>query len=1015
MASEAVRALHHKGNALFEAGRFEEAARAFRDAVDRFQTDRISAKSAVDEFVKVAGNLCVCHHAMGDWHTCVETARELLAIYPIIPKAYAAIGMCIVSRLLEQEAEQRTRDSQNSPRMPPRSGEEVRRDARRYLVKLGGVVCTVDDAHKYLCRAIFLSEGALQVSLGPYVETAVRWVSEQLLSAGLSLEREYGDGVIGELSVMEEVVCDAPPLLDVAPVHIERHCLRVLSAADMNGADAGETVSKGCRPEELPGAEAEAILQAIQEGQRIARGQAAVEGEGGAADSSWPAAGNDAADTCTTAPQSSSSVGNDRSGSHAAVATPLEYFLSQQRTRVRVCHAERGGIPRGLTLARASEPFAVGQHILPAGPADLAAVAGAAVSPAGAPVALWASTQGEVGSLHVDPTSPTAAESTLSMTVVSSPLAQMGGGTRLSMEGLPTAESPPLLMCNACGREVNPLTLSDTPPTGCPTCNGVVYCSAACAAAYTDRHDRHECALRLALQRRTELLTAMPPSADPETPLPFGDVLPGGGWDALDLHRRILPLCITVYSGLRSCAPGAAEVRAQVRRGVQRRLRQALPAEIAVTLAEWVNAVEYAVTAPASPTGAPSAASLPQDDKENKRCGGQRRGCLTKAVVTASCAAAAAAAAEEQSLADHFLAIFFMVRLLAVDHAESRCNAFYVQRLLLRHSCEPNCIWSDTLRGILTARFICKGEELTMAIDDRFPQHWPWAIRQKWFVHHHGVPCQCARCLREGANLHHARGMLSNEVVEQLLTADVLGHPCPTAAYKHPTHFFHPQVQRLVEESKFPQRHQVPALLFRLHEMRAEMAKYVLPSHYLLEDIRRAVLNLLESDGHISGCTDEAQGSLLLWESLWAGAIPAKTQRLRQLPSVFECGRRRKLHPHQQRRRRRRPGPPAVAASVPAEQLQDVPPGRRGSSPSPLLVRMPTEARHGSGGYVCSAIHSLPVAGAGDGDHETSKVKRAPAATTPRALAPAPLLATKDFSGRSIIDLFYSSYQTWYM
>ncbi|AYU80429.1 hypothetical protein, unknown function [Leishmania infantum JPCM5] len=1003
MAGKTVRALHLEGNKLFEAGRFNEAARAFRDAVDRFQADQLSTKSAVEEFVKVAGNLCVCHHATGNWHECVKAARELLAIYPIIPKAYAAIGMCIVNRLLEQEAEQRAMDAQNSPRMPPRSSEEVRRDVRRYLVKLGGVVCTADDAHKYLCRAILLSEGALQVPLGPYVETAVRWVSEQLLSAGLSLEREYGDGVMGELSVLEESVCDPPPLLDVAPVPIERHSIRVLDAVDMSG-----TAPEGCRVEELPEAEAEGILQAIQEGQRAARGEAA--------DSPSPAAESDAAGTSTATDHSGSIFSNASSrGSHAAVAPPLDYFLSQQRTRVRVCHAERGGIPRGLTLVRASKPFAIGQHILPAAPADLTAVAGAGVPSPAVPLALPSSTQGELALLHADPATSSSAEGAFALHALSSSLAQTGSGDALSMRDLPTSESPPLLMCSACGRELNPVQFADASPTGCSTCNGVVYCSAACAVAYQDRHDRHECALRLALQRRVEALTAVPPSTDSETPLPVGDVLPGGGWNALDLHRRILPLCIAVYSGLRSRAPGAAEVQAQVERGVQRRLRHALPAEVAETLAEWAKTLESALAASASTTGTASSALPPQDEEEGKQRGDQQCDHLTDAATPTSCAAAG----EKPSLAAHLLAIFFIVRLLAVNHAESRCNAFYVERLLLRHSCEPNCIWSDTLRGILTARFICKGEEMTMAVDDCFPQHWPWQVRQKWFVYHHGVPCQCARCLREGADLHYSRGMLANAVVEQLLTADVMGHPCPTPAHKHPTHLFHLPVQRLVEQSKSPRQRNVPALLCRLDEMRAEVGKYVLPSHYLLEDIRRAMLNVAEAEGHLTGCTAEAQRSLLFWESQWAGAIPAKAQRLRLLPSVFECGRRRKPHPHQQLRRRRNTRQPATSASALAEQLQGTSPERRESVSPPSPVPTPMDVSHGSSGTAFSAVHAFRPAGEGYGDHEANKAEVASAVATaaapPRTPVPAPLIATKDFSGRNIIDIFYGSYQTWYM
>ncbi|GET90183.1 hypothetical protein, unknown function [Leishmania tarentolae] len=1009
MAGKTVRALHLEGNNLFEAQRFLEAARVFRDAVDRFLDDQVLTKPSVEEFVKVAGNLCVCHHATGNWHECVKTARELIAIYPIIPKAYAAIGMCIVNRLLEQEAEQQAVDAQNSPMMPPRSGEEVRRDARRYLVKLGGVVCTADDAHMYLCRAILLSEGALQVSLGPYLETAVRWVSEQLLSAGLSLEREYGDSVIGELSVLEESACDVPPLLDVAAVPIERHSIRVLDASDMNRGGVGSISPDGHRIEELPEAEAEEILQVTQAGERSVRGQAA--------DSSFPAAESDAAGTFTTIDHSNNISGNaNSSGSHAAATLPLDYFLSNQHRRVRVCHAERGGIPRGLTLARASNPFAVGQHILPAPPADLTAVAGAGAPSPATRLALPSSTQGVLAPLHVDPATPSNAESALALHALPSSLAQTGGGDALSMRALPSSESPPLLMCNACGRELNPLHVADASLAGCSTCHGVVYCSAACAVAYQGRHDQHECALLLTLQRRVEALAAAPPLTDLETPLPVGDVLPGGGWNALDLHRRILPLCITVYSGLRSSAPGATEVQAQVQRGVQRRLRHALPTEVAKTLAEWVRVLEPAVAAPASTTDIALSALPSQDEEEAEQCGDPQCGRLTDAVMSSSCAAAS----EELSIADHLLAILFTVRLLAVTHAESRCSAFYVERLLLRHSCEPNCIWSDTLRGILTARFICKGEELTMTVDDNFPQHWPWPIRQKWFVYHHGVPCQCARCLREGANLNHSRGMLSNEVVEQLLTAGVMGHPCPTPAHKHPTHLFHLQVQRLVEQSRSLPPRKVPALLCRLEEMRAEVLKYVLPSHYLLEDIRRAILNVAEAEGHFTGCTAEAQSSLLFWESQWAGAIPAKAQRLRLLPSVFECGRRRKVHPNQQLRRRRHPRPPAASTCAPAEQQRGTSPERRESVSPPSPVSMPTEVPRSSSGATVSAVHASDPAGAGYCDHVANKSRVAPpaatAAATPRTPVRAPLIATKDFSsGRNIVDLFYGSYQTWYM
>lgn len=1012
MTGKTVRALHLEGNRLFEEGRFGDAARAFDAALDRFLADRTATKAAVDEFVKVAGNLCVCHHAAGDWHRCVTTARELLATYPIIPKAYAAIGMCIVSRLLEQEAEQQATDAQNSPSMPPRSGEEVRRDARRYFVKLGGVVCTADDAHAYLCRAILFSDGELQVSLGPYVETVVRWISEQLLSAGLSLEREYGEGVLGELSAMEERVCDAPLLLDTAPVPMTRQSIRVLDAAEMSGGGAGRRV------EELPEEEAGAVINAVREGQRAAaQGHAERDELSAATDAPLDNIGGATLDGQTAA----------AAAAPPSSSQPLDFLLSRQRTQVRVCHAERGGIPRGLTLVRAAGPFAVGQHVQPAPPAD-------ATSPAGGSSALALPAGGQCATAltapsHVDPFDNTtaaggseAAEYAMAVAALSASRAHGDGSGGASMCSLGAAESPPLVTCNACGREVNPLQLSSSAQlTSCAVCHGVAYCSAACEEAYRERHSLHECAMRVVLQRRTEALvatgeaaaaaTATAPAVGHVDPLPAGEVLPGGGWSALDLHRRVLPLCITVFSGLRCNARGAVEVRTQVRRGVQPRLRHALPAEVALTLAEWRACVD-----PAPPITAEDA-TVQEEEEENGVQGANEnkpRRAARRRRTTAEAPADAAAATPAPE--DELLVIFFVVRLLAVDHADSRCSAFYAERLLLRHSCEPNCVWSDTLHGIVTARFICKGEELTMALDDGFPQHWPWQVRQKWAVHYHGVPCQCARCAREGADLHHSRGSLSNELIEQLLTADIMGHPCPTPAHAHPTHLFHRKVQLLVERSRAPLLRHVPELLNRIDEMRAELVKYVLPSHYLLEDLRRATLNIAEAEDQLPSCTGEAQSSLLFWESLWAGAIPAKRRQLRLLPSVFECGRRRKPHPHQQRRRRRATGPPTLPPAV-ASGSPDASPERRRSSPTPS----PTPATEGGCGSGRSpGAASLRGSMTADGDDEASKARGASAAAasqrTPRTPAPTPLVATKDFaSGRNIIDLFHGSYQTWYM
>lgn len=986
MQSKTVAALHQEGNQLFDSGLLAEAARAFRGAVERFLSDRRSDKAAVDEFVKVAGNLCVCHHAMGDWNACVSVARELLAVYPIIPKAYAAIGMCIVSRLLQQEAEQRADDLQNSPNMPPRSGEEVRRDARRYLVKLGGVLCTPDDAHMYLCRAILLSHAQLQVSLGPYLETAVRLVSEELLSAGLSLEREYGDGVLGQLSALEASLCDAPLLLDTAPVLCERKSVRVLDAAAAAGAAEGGDGPACQRVEELPASEAEAILRAIREGQEQAGGEA----EGDA---------------------------DKTPGSTKPPHEPLDFFLSRQRIPVHVCHAERGGIPRGLTLVRSSGPFAVAQHVRLPVPAD--------------PQALSV-TDADHGGAVVNGPSPVASLLPGGHPATAAPALDALAHGMVSVGDMSsTSEAPLLLMCNACGKEVNPLTMTGPPPTGCARCNGVAYCSAACATAYRPRHERYECALRVALQARVEALSDAAAAErssslkeQQEDSSPAGEVVPGAGWDALDLHRRVLPLCITLYSGLQSGAPGSAAVRARVELGVQRRLVHCLPADVVDTFTQWtgsgfVDALTSTTEAAAADATEPDVGNGRTTVTGHARKGGRR----TKAGANCSRASGAATTSSSStsplSTMDLLHCIFFMARLLCEEHSESRSSAFYAERLLLRHSCEPNCVWSDSLHSILTSRYICKGEELTVAVSDHFPQHWPWQIRQKWFVHHHGVPCQCGRCLREGADLNDARGALSNALVEQLLTGDILGHPCPTPAHQHPTHLFHRQVQRLVEQSRARLRN-TPALLRRIHELRAELVKYVLPSHYLLEDLRRALIHVAEPEGQTATVTSEVQDSLLFWEALWSGAVPAKRLQIRLLPSVFECGRRRRVPP-QQRRRRRTPAAAGAGASLsPTRQEAAAREGEGGdgaasTSPSPEAEQRP------SSGARTPPPFGTRLSGS-DGDDEASKARAAAAAaaarpvTPPPAAQPAPLIATKDFgSGRNIVDLFYGSYQTWYM
>ncbi|KPI84002.1 hypothetical protein ABL78_6943 [Leptomonas seymouri] len=995
MAHKTVAALHQEGNQLFEDGKIAEAAHVFRSAVDRFRLDRCSDKAAVDEFVKVAGNLCVCHHMMGDWNTCVSTARELLAVYPIIPKAYGAVGMCIVSCLMQQEAEQQNEDLLNSPNIPPRSGEEARRDARRYLVKLGGILCTPDDAHTYLCRAILLSDSQLQVSLGAYLEAAVRWVSEEFLSAGLSLEREYGDGILGELSALESSLCDVPSLLDSAPVLVERQSIHVLDANAMaQGHDSHAAGSRAAqRVEELPEAEVEAILRTVREGQQRASEEAVEAGEAGVPDSG-------------AAPHVKPPL------------RPVDFLLSRQRVSVHVCHADRGGIPRGLTLARASGPFAVAQHLqlpppLPSAPQPPSP--GPARGHLPAPMAsLLAGGNVMEGIRHVDPRG--TGDEVGGVVSVPAHCASPFHSAML-MNSLPTApESVPLLKCNACGKEMNPLALTGPPSTGCSTCNGVIYCSAACATVYRSRHESYECALRVALQARVEALSAAATAADrssapEEAPLPAGEVVPGAGWDSLDLHRRVLPLCITVYSGLQCRAAGSSGVCATVKLGVQRRLVHCLPSDVADTFTQWVEGGYFSALT----------SGIAEGDTSDAHEGHAERAAAAAPTAKLGRDEQESAAAKPSSLAamDLLHTIFFMVRLYSEENPESCCSSFYAERLLLRHSCEPNCVWSETQHSILTARYICKGEELTMAVVDRFPQHWPWQIRQKWFVHYHGVPCQCARCLREGADINDTRGTLSNALAEQLLTGDILGHLCPTLAHQHPTHLFHKQVQRLVEQSRSPQRNALN-LLQHIDELRVELKKYVLPSHYLFEDLRQALINVAEAEGHTVTVTSECQESLLFWEALWSGAVPAKLMRIRLLPSFFECGRRRRI-PSNQQRRRRRVSAVARATSSPnaTRQADGVEGGIDGTTlPSPALS---SERCLGSDTRTPSPSSSRLLVSDGDCDASKSRsaaeeaAAAAAQATPPPTAQQAPLIATKDFgSGRNVVDLFYGSYQTWY-
>lgn len=879
MSQPITTTLHEKGNALFVDGRYQEATQVFRQAVNDFLQHRTADKAAIEEFVKVAGNLCICYHAMGDFVTCVNTAREMLAIYPIIPKAHGVIGMCIISRLILQEAEERALELDGNQKLPCRTKEEVRRDARRYLVKLGDIQCSVDDAHRCLCRAIVLSDSSLKAALGPYLEATVRWTSEQLLSAGLSLERELGEAALSCVSAIEENPQDPPALLDTVGVKAAEQRVQVIEATEQVNGPAG---AQGRPVEDLPEDEASAILRCIEESQ-----QAVAEDEAAQA------------------------------MANASTYTATDFLLSGRRVGVRICHAERGGIPRGLTLARAKQPYAV---------APWMQTSTATVPMTAAPLPISIDTH------HVDP---------------------------VAMGMVESGAAPPLFWCSACGKEVNPLHLSGPVPVGCAACHGVSYCSSACEAIYTERHSRYECPMRLALRRRVDAMEGSASLATPSTSVAEevmqGDVAPAEAWRSTELHRHTLPLCIAAFSGLCTDAPGSGLLVAQLQRGLPQHLKSLLPAEVLESIACMTS---EEVLNGASPIVVP---------KTIEMLGG--------------------ASAVLQNL-------FFIIRLLSERHADSCCSAFYTERLLLRHSCEPNCVWSETQRSIVTCRYICKGEELTLAVDPQFPQHWPWQLRQKWWLCYHGASCNCRRCVREAANLNESRGHLSNEVVEKLLTADIPDHPCPSAHHRYPTQYFHRKVQKAVEQCRGPHPKRTAARR-TLESLRQEMGRYLLPTHYLWEDIRQALLTLaVEEEEPAVELTAEGHQSLLFLEAMWSGGIPAKSQTLHKLPSVFDGCRRRKCHPqHQRRRRGRRSNADGQTGATITGGVGDGSGGTDGSSPASAETSRVEEWRQNDGPRSSSSPRALPVA-----------------QVLQESLTP-----TKDFSGdRHVVDLFYGSYQTWY-
>ncbi|EPY35486.1 hypothetical protein AGDE_07298 [Angomonas deanei] len=529
----------------------------------------------------------------------------------------------------------------------------------------------------------------------------------------------------------------------------------------------------------------------------------------------------------------------------AVSAAPIDFMLSDQPVPVRVCHSERGGLPRGLTLLRVESAFAISNWLKPkAGPVSTVRT-GPDLS------------QGEIIHSHVDPTTG------LEMGMVMMPDEHMGQG----------GEAPASVSCVCCGKEGSGGYAANY--SFCQTCEAAAFCSPECRDKYRTRHDKYECPLLVKLREvmtlvRREKNAASKPKhkgANPrveeiedeaeavlEEVKTDSDVLPGSGWTNSHLQRRTLPLTFAVYGGIMNKAPGWEKLLRVVERGVHHQVRC------------WVPEQTQRVLELMAPE-LPSFNKLPTKGK-------------TEA-------------------ADFLTTLFMLTRLYGVPRTDSDTCAFFVERTYFRHSCEPNCSWSDALRSYTTTRYVYKGEELRQAIDPDFPQHWPLQIRRKWLARHHGFLCKCDRCIREETRLNHARGDLSNDVTEQLLTADALKREGKAA--RHPTHHFHSAMHKLIPTALL-ESPKSDAARQEMKELAAEMPSYLLHSHYLYEDLRHTLLQIALQENEPETAIKEGRASLLFLEALWPGSIPAKLARMQDLPMVFDT-RRRRVQNRQLRRR----------------------------------------------------------------------------------------------------------------
>lgn len=793
-----VAELKREGNKHFDAGDLTKAAACYREGVELFTAERKADASSIDTFAKIAGNLCTCLYQQGDTDGAFTAARAVLSTYPVIPKAYGVIGMCILDRLERQRAELEAAASSTADSTP----ETLRSDVRRYCVTMNGTECSADDAHTSLIRAVLLAP-SLQVSLGPSVELAVRYVSHEMLSCATALERGHLLG--GEGGTLLDVCAPAEQHVDPVPT------LAAPFTQDLDTAPVMDAVTGRPTGERVP----------------------------------VPA------EVKPSAPETGATAAAAALLSRMA-QRPREFLFSGDTVKVRVCHNERGGLPRGLVLLRVETGvFAAANWITSEEEERERRTAGAVEVD---PSELGLEGQDQEAQLKFMRMDPSSAEASV-------------------------APSP---VCVQCRRAIP----QHAPPLGCEVCGCARYCSPQCEQAHGERHRRYECELFQLLMRCVEESRA--PSVDDSARAVYKEE--EDSWKTPFFLQRVLPLCISCWGGLQTHAEGWELLHQQLLRPITRGQRTRIPAAVNAALDLLASSCRN---------------DLSGDESFARKKGGKDK-------------------REGEEDGGGLLAVWQRLAIVVRLYASPGCageegaSLFFPQRLLLRHSCEPNCSWSETHRAIITTRFVFKGEELTMAADEHFPMNWPWQIRQRWWEVKHEVICQCTRCTREGRATNPARGELSTTLTELLLTADQLERPPATGArYKSlseeqrkllerfPTHFFHPRVQTAVLASQ-KKGADPAACAARLRDLRAELEPHVGPTHYLREDIRRALVALAAQAGESDTLSAEGKQSLLYLEAMWPGQTPEKCRAMSDIPTVYGSSRTRKAQHRVKRSERRK-------------------------------------------------------------------------------------------------------------